>query len=83
MAGLDLEVDDDLGEEEEAGGRAGEEGDEAACDGTFADAVDGFGEGVEGAEGRHDDGGVMWASVCVGCRYLLDRRGEDDKAMAN
>lgn len=53
MAGLDLEVDDDLGEEEEAGSRAGEEGDDPARDGAFTDAIDGLGEGVEGAEGRH------------------------------
>lgn len=54
MPCLDLEVDDDLGEEEESGGRAGEEGDEPSSDGTFPNAVDGLGECVEGTEGRHD-----------------------------
>mmetsp|Transcript_31540 Transcript_31540/g.66786 ORF Transcript_31540/g.66786 Transcript_31540/m.66786 type:complete len:301 (+) Transcript_31540:567-1469(+) len=47
VTGLDLEVDNDLGEEEETGRGAREEGDEPARDGPFADAIDGFGEGVE------------------------------------
>lgn len=53
MPGLDLEVDDDLGEEKGGGGRAGEESDDAARDRTLADSVDRLGEGIEGAEGGH------------------------------
>ena len=57
MPRLDLEVDDELRKEEKAGGCAGEEGDDTACEGTFADPIDWFGKGVEGTEGCHGRSG--------------------------
>ncbi len=52
MPRLDAEVEVELGKEEEGGGGGGEEGDASAGEGALAGAVEGCGEGVEGAEAR-------------------------------
>lgn len=76
MPRLDLEVDDDLGEEEEAGGRAGQDGDESTRDGALADTFRYLCEGVERTKGRH--GWYGWLLVEEVVRFERCKRQTSD-----